>query len=97
MNAVLQKDAEKFADFIQEHYPDAQSWKDPIGYCAWYISHFFIAAVCCEYGHIVAIGAARPVDRPGMGVLPAYFNEKGTCLHVDLLMDISQTTGQSSR
>jgi hypothetical protein len=24
-----------------------------------------------------------------MGVLPAYFNEHGTCLHVDLLVDIS--------
>ena len=38
---------------------------------------------------IVAIGAARPVERPGMGVLPCYYNEKGTNLHVDLLVDTS--------
>jgi hypothetical protein len=90
MKNVLREDAEQFAQFIQKHYPEAQSWKDPIGYCAWYISHFFIAAVCDEdTKEIIAIGAARPVDRPGMGVLPCYFNEKGTCLHIDLLVDVS--------
>jgi hypothetical protein len=90
MSTTLQKDAQRFAEFIKAHYPEAQTWKDPIGYCAWYISHFFIAAVCnADTNEIVAIGAARPVDRPGMGVLPCYYNEKGTCLHVDLLIDVS--------
>lgn len=91
MNATLKEDAENFAEFILAHYPDARTWADPVNYCAWYISHFFIAAVCDEETRrIVAIGAARPVDRPGMGVLPIYYNKEGTCLHIDLLIDVSR-------
>jgi hypothetical protein len=88
MNPVLQRDAEKFAAFILEHCPETQTWKDPVGFCAWYISHGFIVAVT-DGDQIVAIAAGRPVDRPGMGVLSAYYNEFGSCLHIDLLVDIT--------
>jgi hypothetical protein len=87
MKTTLEQDAERFAVFLKEHYPEAKTWEDPVNYCAWYIGHGFIAAVCDERGEIVALGAARPVERPGMGVLPAYFNDKGTCLHIDILVD----------
>jgi hypothetical protein len=86
---TLQQDAEKFAAFIVANYPDAKEWTEPVRKAAWYIGHGFIAVVCNENEEIVALVAARPVDRPGIGVLPAYFNEHGTCLHVDLLLDIS--------
>ena len=89
MTAILQRDAEKTAEFITSHYPTALKWNDPIGYCAWYISHGFIAVVSDDEGRILAVGAARPVDRPGMGVLPAYFNQHGTNLHIDLLVDVT--------
>jgi hypothetical protein len=89
MPITLRKDAEKFAEFIVANYDNAKEWEDPVGKAAWYISHAFIAVVCSEQGHIVAVGAARPVDRPGMGVLPYYFNENGRNLHIDLLVDRS--------
>jgi hypothetical protein len=87
---TLQEDAEKFAAFILANYPDAKEWTQPVAKAAWYISHGFIAVACCECGRIVALVAARPVDRPGIGVLPYYYNEHGTCMHVDLLLDISE-------
>jgi len=87
MNDTLQEDAERFAEFILAHYPPARTWDDPVSYCAWHIGHAFIAAVTDDDHEIVAIASARPVDRPGMGVLPAYFNEWGECLHIDLLID----------
>jgi hypothetical protein len=89
MPTTLQEDAEKFAAFIIENYPDAKQWIDPVEKAAWYISHCFAASVCCEAGHMVALLAARPVERPGLGVLPYYFNEGGQCLHVDLWIDVS--------
>jgi hypothetical protein len=57
---------------------------------AWYIGHGFAAVVVDEHGEIVALGSARPVERPGMGCLPYYFNAGGTCLHIDLLIDKSE-------
>jgi hypothetical protein len=89
MPTTLKQDAEKFAAFIVENYPDAKQWDDPVMKAAWYISRGFAAVVCCEAGHIVALLAARPVERPGLGVLPYYFNEGGCCLHVDLWIDVS--------
>ncbi len=89
---TLQEDAEKFAAFIVANYPDAKDWTDPVRQAAWYIGHGFVAVVCNDDGEIVALVAARPVDRPGIGVLPAYFNENGTCMHCDLLIDISHDT-----
>jgi hypothetical protein len=92
-HTTLQQDAEKFAAFIVNNYKDAKDWVDPVRKAAWYIGHAFVASVIDEKGDIVALVAARPVDRPGIGVLPYYFNDKGTCLHVDLLLDISEQTG----
>jgi hypothetical protein len=89
MMTTLQQDAERFAAFILENYPDAKQWDDPVMKAAWYISHGFVAVVCGEKGEIVALLAARPVERPGIGVLPYYYNEHGTCLHVDLWCDVS--------
>ena len=86
---TLQEDAEKFAAFILANYPDAKEWIDPVAKAAWYISHLFVAVVCDDEGAVVALLAARPVERPGIGVLPYYFNENGTCLHVDLWVDVS--------
>jgi hypothetical protein len=51
-----------------------------------------MAAVVDEDEKVVALGVARPVDRPGFGVLPFYANEGGRSLHIDLLVDISDTT-----
>lgn len=89
MPTTLREDAEKFAAFIVENYPDAKEWHDPVRQAAWYISYGFVAAVNNESNEIVALLAARPVERPGLGVLPFYFNEGGTCLHVDLWCDVS--------
>jgi len=86
---TLQEDAEKFAQFILANYPDSKQWTDPVEKAAWYISHAFVASVIRDDGEIVALVAARPVDRPGIGVLPYYFNENGKDMHVDLLLDIS--------
>lgn len=87
---TLQEDAEKFAAFILANYPDAKDWYEPVRKAAWYISHGFVAVACCQHGKIMALVAARPVERPGLGVLPYYYNEHGTCMHVDLLLDISE-------
>ena len=85
----LQQDAESFAEFIAENYADANRWNDLPAMTRWYISHGFMAVVCCQHGHIVALGSARPVERPGLGVIPYYFNEGGTCLHIDMWIDNS--------
>ena len=89
MPTTLRQDAEKFAEFIVNNYPDAKEWHDPVAKAAWYISLAFVAVVLGDDGEIMALLAARPVERPGLGVLPYYFNEAGTCLHVDLWIDIS--------
>ena len=86
---TLQQDAEKFADFIVNNYPDAKEWHDPVAKAAWYISLAFVAVVLGDDGEIVALCAARPVDRPGIGVLPYYYNEHGRDMHVDLWCDVS--------
>jgi hypothetical protein len=87
---TLQEDAERYAEFILEHVPQAKTWKDPVRQAAWYISYGFAAAVCdADTGKIVSLVTARPVERPGIGAIPYYFNENGKCLHVDLLLDIS--------
>lgn len=86
---TLEEDAEKFAEFILRNYPDAKQWNDPVQRAAWYIGHGFVAVVCDDDKEIVALCAARPVDRPGIGVLPFYFNEGGKCMHVDLWCDVS--------
>ena len=78
------------ADFIVNNYPDAKQWHDPVAKAAWYISHAFVAVVLGDEGEIVALVAARPVERPGLGVLPYYFNEGGRVMHVDLWVDISR-------
>jgi hypothetical protein len=88
MNDILTEDAKAFAGFLVEHYPPAREWCDPVGYCAWNISKGFIAAAV-DGDRIVAMCAMRPVDRPGLGVLPYYYNEGGSCLHIDLLVDHS--------
>jgi hypothetical protein len=85
----LQRDAEKFAQFIVENYPDAKEWDEPVMKAAWYISYGFIAVCCDQGGEIVALVAARPTERPGFGVLPYYFNDQGTCLHIDMWIDVS--------
>ena len=54
MPATLRRDAENFAAFIVENYPDAKDWIDPVEKAAWYISHGFVAAVCDDKGEIVA-------------------------------------------
>jgi hypothetical protein len=87
---TLREDAERFAQFIVNNYPDAKEWHDPVAKAGWYIAHVFVASVLGDDGEIVALCAARPVDRPGIGVLPYYFNEKGRDLHVDLWCDVSQ-------
>jgi hypothetical protein len=92
VNDQLKSDAEQFAAFLVEHYEPARTWCDPVGYCAWNISKGYIAVVVDDEngnGEIVAMCAMRPVDRPGFGVLPFYSNDKGKCLHIDLLVDIS--------
>jgi hypothetical protein len=89
MPTTLRQDAEKFADFILKNYPDAKQWEEPVGQAAWYISYGFVASVLDDNGEIVALLAARPVERPGLGVLPYYFNERGTNLHVDMWIDTS--------
>ena len=86
---TLQQDAEKFADFIVNNYPDAKEWHDPVAKAAWYISLAFVAVVLGDDGEIVALCAARPVDRPGIGVLPYYYNEHGRDMHVALWCDVS--------
>jgi hypothetical protein len=86
---TLQEDAQKYAQFILENYPDAKQWHEPVMKAAWYISHGFAATVTGYDGEIVALLAARSVERPGLGVLPYYYNENGTCLHVDLWCDVS--------
>lgn len=92
MMTTLEQDAERFAAFIVANYPEAKEWTEPVEKAAWYISHGFIAVVCNEKGDIVALVAARPVERPGIGVLPFYFNEYGHCLHCDMLIDTSDDT-----
>jgi hypothetical protein len=87
--STLQQDAEKFAAFIVANYPGAKQWEDPVRQAAWYIAHAFVAVVTDEDEEIVALCAARPVERPGIGVLPWYYNPTGKCLHVDLWIDIS--------
>ena len=87
---TLQQDAEKFAQFIVDNYPDAKDWDHPVEKAAWYISYGLVAAVMGQDGEIVALLAGRSVERPGLGVLPYYFNEYGTCLHVDLWIDVSE-------
>ena len=87
MNDALKYEAERIAEFVQEHYPPAMTWEDPVGYCAWFLSHGFMTRLEDADKNVVAVGAGRPVDRPGMGVLDGYFNEGGTCLHIDLLID----------
>jgi hypothetical protein len=89
MNNPLKEDAEQFSEFLVQHYPPARGWCDPVGYCAWNIAKGFIAAAVSEDEDIVAICAIRPVDRPGLGVLPYYYNDGGSCLHVELLVDTS--------
>ncbi len=85
-------DAQKFCEFLVENYAPARDWEDPFGYCCWNMAHGFMAAVVGEDGNVVALGVARPVDRPGFGCLPYYFNENGRSLHIDLLLDISDDT-----
>jgi hypothetical protein len=88
MNDKLMEDAKRFSGFMLKEYPCAREWEDPVGYCAWYISKGYTAVVVDEDGEkIVAMCAMRPVDRPGFGVLPFYFNEQGKSLHIDLLID----------
>src|SRR4029077_6702090 len=70
---TLREDSEKMACFIVNNYPDAKEWHDPVAKAAWYISHAFVACVLGDEEEIVAICAARPVERPGLGVLPSYF------------------------
>ena len=82
-------DSMKFCEFMVEHYEPAKDWVDPLGYCRWHMSHGFMAAVVGEDGNIVALGCARPVDRAGFGVLPFYWNEDGSCMHIDLIADAS--------
>jgi hypothetical protein len=90
MNNAFEQDAERFSEFLQVHYKDARTWKDPVGYCRWYMGHGFIAAVLdSDTGEITALASARPVERPGIGILPFYFNEGGKCLHIDILVDLS--------
>jgi hypothetical protein len=91
MNEVMMvTDAEKFSRFILENYPEARNgWEDPLGLVAWYINYGFIVVVLDDDGEIVSLCSGRPVDRPGMGCLPYYFNARGTNLHVDLWIDIS--------
>ena len=91
MNDLLKQDSERFAKFVTENYPRARDWEDPVGWCAWNIAHGFIAVVCDgeSNDNIVAMCVIRPVDRPGFGVLPFYFNEYGRCLHIDLLVDVT--------
>ena len=90
MNDTLQLDAERFAEFVLKNFPEAKEWNDPVRQAGWYISYGFVAACCGHDGEIVALLAARPVERPGLGVLPYYFNERGKCLHVDLWIDVSE-------
>jgi hypothetical protein len=90
MPTTLREDAEKFASFIVNNYPDAKEWHEPVEKAAWYIAHAFVATVLGDDQEIVALCAARPVDRPGIGVLPYYYNDEGTCMHVDLWVDVSQ-------
>lgn len=89
---TLDRDAEKFCAFLKEHYVPAKSWVDPLGYCLWNMSHGFMASVIGEDDKVIAMGVARPVDRPGFGCLPFYFNANGKNLHMDLLVDISDDT-----
>jgi hypothetical protein len=90
MPFALRRDAMRFAEFVAKNYKDANQWPDLLGMMAWYIGHGFAAVVVDESGEIVALGSGRPVDRPGMGCLPYYFNAGGTCLHIDLLIDKSE-------
>ncbi len=86
MNDKILEDAERFGAFLLEEYPRAREWEDPVGFCAWYIGMGYIAVVVDDQ-KIVAMCAMRPVDRPGFGVLPYYYNEQGRSIHIDLLID----------
>lgn len=80
------------ADFVVEHYPPARTWEDPVQYCAWFVNRKFLATVRDpDTDEILAVGAARPIERPGLGILPGYYNEGGKCLHIDLLIDITDS------
>ena len=90
MPTTLERDAERHAEFVVKHVPQAKAWHDPVRQAAWYISHGFAMAVAdIDTREIVSLVTARPVERPGIGTIPFYFNEGGTNLHVDLLLDIA--------
>ena len=89
MPTTLKNDAEAYAKFFVDNVPQAKAWVDPVGQAAWYISHGFACAVRDGEDEIVSLVTSRPVERPGLGVIPYYFNEGGTTLHVDMLLDIS--------
>jgi hypothetical protein len=50
MPTTLEKDAEKFAEFIIKNYPDAKEWQEPVAQAAWYINFGLIAAVLDDKG-----------------------------------------------
>ena len=88
MPTTLKQDAERYAAFFADNVPQAKAWVDPVGQAAWYISHGFACAVHdADTGEIVSLVTARPVERPGLGIIPYYFNEGGTTLHVDMFLD----------
>jgi hypothetical protein len=80
----------RHAEFVVKHVPEAKAWQEPVAQAAWYIGHGFAMAVHdADTGEIVSLVTARPVERPGIGTIPYYFNEGGKSLHVDLLLDIA--------
>jgi hypothetical protein len=87
MNFIPLIDIARFSEFIRANYKPSRAWADIEGYVAWYIGNGYIIAINDEKNEVAAICAIRPVERPGLGVLPFYHNEHGACLHIDLLID----------
>ncbi len=83
---INQSDVQKFSAFISENYPPSHNWEDIEGYCRWYIGMGYIITLVKDE-KLVALCAIRPVERPGMGCLPFYANEQGSCLHIDLFIN----------
>jgi len=86
-NAVLLDEAVTMANWLQEHYDAAMRWEDPVGFCAWYISHGFCGSVYAEdHETVVAVVGMRPVKNLGDGAVPYRYDPDGEFVHIDFLV-----------
>jgi hypothetical protein len=85
INPILKQYACAAARFIEEHHPESREWEDLVGWCAWFISHGFMAAMHRD-GKITAIAAVRPVNCAEDGHIPYKHATDGKCIFVDLFI-----------